>query len=299
MYAKLKRRTLAGLEEAQSGDLVSRGVDLFLISLIALNVLAVILETVDFLATRWMTFFDLFEKVSVALFTVEYLLRMWACTANERYAHPVFGRIRFALTFFAVIDLLAILPFYLPMIVALDLRFLRAVRLFRIFRLFKAGRYSESLRTMGRIFARTRAELSITLFLTLILLVLASALMYFAEQDVQPEAFSSIPAAMWWGVVTLTTVGYGDIFPVTTLGRLIGTLIAILGMGEWHCRGFSTWYGVYGARWAYGRSLNAPREAPRTSAEAPRATAVPFILTPFLFSLPFLCAARLNLRTTC
>jgi len=231
MYAEFKRRTLTVLEEARSGDPLSRSVDLFLITLIVLNVLAVILETVEPLATHWAAFFHLFEKVSVAVFTVEYVLRVWSSTAGERYAHPVFGRVRFALTFFAVIDLLAILPFYLPMVVTLDLRFLRAVRLFRIFRLFKAGRYSRSLKTMGRVFARTRTELSITLFLTLILLVLASGLVYLAEHDAQPETFSSIPAAMWWGAVTLTTVGYGDIYPVTLLGRLLGTVIAILGIG--------------------------------------------------------------------
>jgi voltage-gated potassium channel len=126
---------------------------------------------------------------------------------------------------------MAILPFYLPMIITLDLRFIRAVRLFRLVRIFKMGRYSESLRLLENVFKEKKEALLITIFMVFILLVIASSLMYFVENEAQPEVFSSILKAMWWGVATLTTVGYGDIYPVTLIGKILGGAIAILGIG--------------------------------------------------------------------
>ena len=140
------------------------------------------------------------------------------------------GRIRFALQPLQIIDLLAILPFYLPFI-GIDLRFLRAVQLFRLFRLLKMGRYSQSLTTLTNVIKSKKEELSITLFAGFILLIIASSLIYLVENEAQPEAFHSIPNSMWWGVVTLTTVGYGDVYPKTALGKIIGACIALLGIG--------------------------------------------------------------------
>ncbi|KKO18591.1 MAG: Cyclic nucleotide-gated potassium channel [Candidatus Brocadia fulgida] len=117
------------------------------------------------------------------------------------------------------------------MFLPLDLRFIRALRLFRLFRILKMGRYSESIRTLGNVLKEEKEALAITVFAVLILLVVASSLMYFVENAAQPEAFSSIPEAMWWGVATLTTVGYGDICPITPLGRFLGAIIALLGIG--------------------------------------------------------------------
>jgi len=168
------------------------------------------------------------------LFSAEYLLRLWSCTVNPAHAAPLRGRFRFALTPLLLIDLLAILPFYFSLLaplLALDLRFLRAVRLFRLFRLAKLARYSLALRTFGRVLSSKKEELLSTLFILFLLLFLASSLMYFAENKAQPEKFSSIPTALWWGVATLTTVGYGDVVPVTALGRFLASMIAILGIG--------------------------------------------------------------------
>jgi voltage-gated potassium channel len=173
----------------------------------------------------------LFEVISVAIFTVEYLLRLWSWTENEKYRHPFFGRLRYIFTPMALIDFFAILPFYMPMFIPFDLRFLRGLRLFRVFRLLKLGRYVKSLRTIKNVFVRKKEELLITTFSVLILLIFASSLMYFVEREAQPNKFTSIPAAMWWGISTLTTIGYGDIFPITVLGKLLGSLIAILGIG--------------------------------------------------------------------
>ncbi|MCE5278070.1 MAG: ion transporter [Planctomycetaceae bacterium] len=146
------------------------------------------------------------------------------------YSRPVLGRLRAAASPMMLIDLLAILPFYLPFIDA-DLRFLRSLRLLRIFRLAKIARYSNALQTLGRVLGNHKVELAATGFVMLILLILSSTLMYYAENDAQPQAFSSVPASMWWAVATMTTVGYGDMCPVTPLGKVLGSFIAILGIG--------------------------------------------------------------------
>jgi len=227
----VKKRIFEILEIAPPGDLGSRIFDIFIITLISLNVIAVILETVESISSRHENFFIIFEMFSIVVFTIEYLLRLWACTADRRFENPLIGRIQFAVTPLIVVDLMAILPFYLPMIFPLDLRFIRILRLFRFFRLFKMARYSEALKMLGSVLRAKKEELVIALFVVLILLVLASSLMYFFENEAQSQAFSSIPASMWWGVATLTTVGYGDVYPVTPIGKALAAIIAILGIG--------------------------------------------------------------------
>jgi voltage-gated potassium channel len=204
---------------------------LFLLNLILLNLVAVILETVPDLASRYGVAFDVFEAVSVAIFSVEYLLRLWSCTSNPKYRHPILGRIRFALTPLALVDLIAIAPAYVPGDVFLDLRYVRVVRLVRLLRVLKMARYSQTLRTFSNVVGARAWDLGLIGFFLVVLLIVASITMYFAEHDAQPEVFSSVPAAMWWAVVTLTTVGYGDIYPVTPLGKLFGSIIALLGIG--------------------------------------------------------------------
>lgn len=227
----MKRRVHEILEVAAPGDRTGRILNLSLMLLIILNVTAVILETVRELHTHYDVFFSVFDLFSVAVFSIEYLLRVWSCTADERYAaSPVRGRIRYMKTPMAIIDLVAILPFYLPLVLV-DLRFVRAIRLFRLFRLFKMARYSESMRTLGRVLTLKKEELLVTLFTLLILLIFSSSMVYYVERESQPEVFTSIPAAMWWGVVTLTTVGYGDVYPITPIGKFIGALVILVGIG--------------------------------------------------------------------
>jgi voltage-gated potassium channel len=129
-----------------------------------------------------------------------------------------------------LIDLFAILPFYIPTS-GLDFRVLRAVRLTRLFRILKLGHYSQSLRTLGKVLKSKREELIVTLFAGVILLIIASSIMYYIERDTQPDKFNSILSAMWWGVSTLTTIGYGDIYPITTLGKIVGSFISVMGIG--------------------------------------------------------------------
>lgn len=213
----------------KSGDL-SWYFDVFIITLIILNVIAVVLESIEPLRQQFRTQFEYFELFSVIVFTVEYILRIWTANLIPEYKKPVTGNLKYALTPLAIIDLIAFLPFYLPF-VGVDLRLLRMLRIFRLFRLFKIARYTEALSFITRVFKKKKEELVISLIFTVFLLLIASTLMYYVENESQPENFSSIPETMWWGIATLTTVGYGDIYPITPLGQFLGGIIAIIGIG--------------------------------------------------------------------
>ena len=220
------------LHEAPPDNLASRRVNVAIMTIIVLSVISVILESVSSLMEQYRPVFRTIEWVTVIIFSIEYALRIWTCTLDARYAAPVTGRLKFAVTPMALIDLAAVLPFYLPFFVRLDLRFLRAVRLVRLLRIFKLGRYSSALQTLGTVFTKKREELLVTLFVVAIVIILASSVMYFVEnQTGNAAAFSSIPSAMWWAVVTLTTIGYGDMYPTTPLGKFLGAVIALLGIG--------------------------------------------------------------------
>lgn len=249
----IRQRIHEVLSVAQNGDASSRAFDIFLLALIGLNLLAVILESVQALETAYSNFFRGFEVFSVAIFTLEYLLRVWTCVEDPRYIAPIAGRARFIFTPLALIDLLAILPFYLVFISA-DLRVLRVLRVFRLLRVAKVARYSKTLQIFIRVLGRAKMELLFTVFLMAVLLLLSSCLMYFAEHEAQPSAFSSIPAAMWWSIATLTTVGYGDIYPVTGLGKVLASFIAIFGIGM-----FALPTGVLGA--AFLEEIRAEKRA--------------------------------------
>ena len=227
----LKKRVYQILELAQPGDKFSRAFDIFIISIILLNIFAVILGSIQTLAIKYSGFFRIFEVISIVIFTLEYILRLWTATENQRYKKPFVGRIIFALTPLALVDIIAVIPFYLPMLIPIDLRFIRALRLLRLLRLLKIGRYSDSLRLFGRVIKSKKEELLITTFAIFILLTISSSLLYYVESGAQPDKFSSIPEAMWWGVATLTTVGYGDVYPITALGKLLGAIISLLGIG--------------------------------------------------------------------
>jgi voltage-gated potassium channel len=204
-----------------------------MVCLILLNVTVVILETVRGIHAIFLWEFFIIDLVSVIIFTIEYFLRLWVCTLYEEYSHPITGRLRFAVTPYMIIDALAIFPFYLPLIIPVtlvDLRFLRILRLFRILRILKLGRYSDAVNTFHRILTRKKEELLLALSLLFIAMVLASALMYYAEHEAQPEIFASIPHAMWWALVTLATVGYGDVYPVTATGKLLSGVVVIVGI---------------------------------------------------------------------
>lgn len=176
--------------------------------------------------------FRAFEVFSVAVFTVEYVGRSWSAVAAPGYEGPITGPLAFASRPLLIVDLLAILPSSLGALgVGADLRFLRALRLIRLLRLFKLARYSESMQAFAIVLRKKKPDLVITLFANVLLLIVASSVVYYVEHDVQPEAFSSIPQTTWWGIATLTTVGYDDVTPVTPLGQFFGTITAVLGIG--------------------------------------------------------------------
>lgn len=249
MTLRLRVHQLLGV--ASDGDRLSRVVDLSLVLLIVANILAVVLDSVPALHAEHEALFERFEATSLVVFGLEYLLRLWSCVEDPRFAAPLAGRLRCALRPMMLIDLLAILP---GMLTATDTRVLRALRLLRLLRLLKLTRYSSSLQTFGRVLRGKAPELLSTLFVMLLLLVMASSLMYLLEHDSNPQ-FDSIPAAMWWGIATFTTVGYGDVTPITAAGRLLGGAVAILGIAM-----FAIPAGLLGA--AFGEEMHRRRGAP-------------------------------------
>ena len=208
---------------------MSRSLDVFIIALIVVNTLAEILETVGPIYNAAPLFFKILEITSMVLFTVEYLLRMWSCTAESRYSHPIYGRLRFGVTPLLLIDLIALAPFYLPFLGLDDLRVLRALRLLAW--AARLGRYFEGIRTLGMVLRSKIYELLTVVVVLGVMLVLASSVMYYAEHRAQPDDFASIPEAMWWSIITLTTVGYGDVSPVTPMGKFMAGIIAVMGIG--------------------------------------------------------------------
>lgn len=216
------------LERSNRGDPVGRCIEFSLVVLISLNVICVILETVDSIYARFAVHFQAIEIISVAVFTVEYLARLW-CSAENAPGGPALGeRIRYACSPLAIIDLLAIAPFYLSFFLAFDLRFLRVLRLLRI---FKLTRYSSAMTMLLDVFRQEASAFFAGFFILMVLLILTASGAYLVEQGAQPEKFGSIPDAMWWATATLTTVGYGDVTPITPLGKFFGACVTVIGIG--------------------------------------------------------------------
>lgn len=209
-------------------------INIFIISLIILNVLAVMLETVPALhkdptAQRFFHYFDL---VSVIVFTTEYVLRVWSSNHEEKYKHSIWGRLKYMVSPGALIDLIAFLPYYVHVIVGLDLRMLRILRLMRFFRLFRLTAYMKSAHMITNVFKKRFNELLLSLVLVIFLIIIASCAIYFAEHQhpVNQYKFTSIPATIWWSVVTLTTTGYGEMYPMTHLGKAMAMVIMLTGV---------------------------------------------------------------------
>lgn len=205
-------------------------INAFIIFLIISNVLVVILETVPSLHDKYQTFFYYFDLISVIIFSIEYVLRVWSCDHDPRYRHNFFGRVKFMFSAEGLIDLLAILPFYVHVVVGLDLRMLRILRLLRFLRLFRLTAYMKSAKMIRNVFVKRASDLKLSVVLILILIIIASSIMYFAEHAAQPTVFSSIPATLWYAIVTLTTVGYGDMIPVTIIGKVMTGVIMLSGV---------------------------------------------------------------------
>ena len=227
--ANLRGRVYGILEHPDLTNPLDRAVNGLITTAIILNILALILGTVTPVNRVASGLFGYIEGISVLVFTIEYLLRVWSCTASPRYMRPLVGRLRFALTPFVVIDLLAIAPFYTS-VLPLDLRCARVLRILRFLWFGRLGQHSQALQAIVSVLVKRSYELGVIWCIGLVILLIASSSIYFAEYAIQPEVFPNILAAMWWSVVTLTTVGYGDAYPITVLGKLIGAMVAITGI---------------------------------------------------------------------
>jgi voltage-gated potassium channel len=227
-WFKLRNFVYNNLHNDEYETPFSRCINWFLILLIIGNVVAVLLESVNQIYSTYQFYFDIFENISIVIFSVEYVLRFWSVVEKSPFDSGWKVRWQYVTSGAAIIDLLAILPAYVNFFVHIDLRFLRTLRLLR---LLKLTRYFVSLQILLRVIEREKGSFQAVIFILMIMIVMAAAGIYVVESRAQPEVFSSIPASMWWAVVTLTTVGYGDVTPITPIGRFLGALITILGVG--------------------------------------------------------------------
>lgn len=230
MYQQLKRNIFMIIQPAEHGSIASRVFDLAITLLILWSVLAVFVATFQ-LPEAAVRFLAKAEVVTVVIFTAEYLLRIWTADLLYPELTPLRARFRYMRSSMAVIDLVAILPFYLPYLIPIDLISMRAIRLVRLLRILKLNRYTDALVSIGAIFKEKSRQLIASSLFVGLLLIIASLLIYNAEHEAQPDKFQNAFSGIWWAVATLTTVGYGDIYPITALGKILGAIIAILGIG--------------------------------------------------------------------
>lgn len=208
---------------------ISFYVNIGLSLLIFLNTLAIIFHTLPNLKAEYDHFFLDFEVFSVAIFTVEYLLRVWSCVERKEYRHPFWGRLKYVFSVWGLVDFFAIFPFYASLL-AIDLGFIRILRLLRIVRLFRVSKYFHALRVIQAVIRDKKEELLLSFSFILFLLLTLSSLVFYIENSAQPTVFKSIPDALWWGVNAMTTVGYGDMHPITPVGKILGGLMAVVGV---------------------------------------------------------------------
>jgi len=208
----------------------SKALGYFLVVLIIGNVFTLIFSTVKEYNDIYGELFLDFELFSIVVFTIEYILRLWVSNLDQQYKGGFSGRLKYFISTLAIIDLIAILPFYLHLIGLIDLRVLSMLRISRMLRIFKLKRYVHSLQIIWKVITGKKEEIFIAIFIIFFLLIVSSSLVFIAEHDAQPDKFSSIPATMWWGIATLTTVGYGDMTPVTAMGKIFGAFTAVFGI---------------------------------------------------------------------
>ena len=227
--SRLKKKVFR-IVQSSDGYWPSQLFDGVIMLLIVASVLSVFAETFP-LADSTMATLDRIEFIISIVFSVEYFLRVWTADLLHPDLSPWRARWKFVRSGMAIVDLVAVLPFWLPMLLPSHLLGLRAIRLVRILRILKLNRYMEAIAAIGEVFRKKSRELAASFGFICLLMLLSSLLMYHAEHDVQPDKFTNAFAGLWWAVATLTTVGYGDIYPVTAIGRLLGAAIAILGVG--------------------------------------------------------------------
>lgn len=228
-YLTIKQKIYNSIEKKEAPHSISMFFHVFMIILILANVLITITETVESFYQQFSNECELFEQFTTVVFICEYIFRIWCCNAKEKW-NVKYGRLKFAMTPLMIVDLLSILPVFIPFFVSSDLFFLRITRLSRIFRLFKLCHYSKAFDVINNVFNKKREYLIISFMFMFSILIIVSCIMYIVEHQAQPDVFSSIPATMWWGIITMTTVGYGDAAPITPIGKFITSIVAIIGI---------------------------------------------------------------------
>ena len=224
---KSLRKTIYMILERENHSLIDKLVHYSLMILILLTVIAVILESDSEIYNKHQTLFMVLEYISIIVFTIEYFLRVWSSGENKKYKNFK-GRIKYMFTPMAIIDLLAVLPAWLGLFISRELMILRGLRLIRV---FKLTRYSRSMNLLMSVLKQESANIFSAFFVLTILILIAATGMHIVEGSFQPEKFGSIPKAIWWATVTLTTVGYGDVVPLTAPGKIFGIIILMSGIG--------------------------------------------------------------------
>jgi len=228
-YKRAQEKMFHTLETTDTPTKLTKFINLFILALIVINTVLIVVETFNipeymFVILGWV------ELVSVIIFSGEYLLRLWIAPLHRPKMNPWLARLRWMITPMAIIDLLAVLPFFIPAS-GVDLRVLRGLRLLRIFRLFKIGRYSDSINAIARVVKNKASQLLSAVFVLGIFMVIISVVMYSVETEAQPGVFANAFDAWWWAINTLSTVGYGDVYPITVIGRILNGVISLLGIG--------------------------------------------------------------------
>ncbi|MBR5345417.1 MAG: ion transporter [Clostridia bacterium] len=227
----MKKRIFEIISKADEGDRASKIFDGFIMTLIALSVLSIVLESFASLALKYRQVFRIFEYFSVAVFSIEYILRIW--TADLLYPNEKHPRLRYFRSFMAIVDLVAVLPSFFPFI-SIDLRYFRMIRLIRVFRILrvlKLGRYFDALTIVVKVIKKSASQLIVSIVLCCFVMLFSAIIMYSVENPVQPEKFPNVIRSLWWAINALTTVGYGDIYPITPVGRFFASIISLVGIG--------------------------------------------------------------------
>ena len=228
--ASIRSRVNAALNHPSWENRSARIVNLFLLLVIIINTLAIIFDTIPEIAFLYASAIDLIVSVSLLIFAAEYFLRIWSYSDAPTLWKRNMERFRYACSIFMIIDLVAIASLFIPVFIPRDFRLLRTVRILSVFKISRYIAYVPSVKQIGRIFFRKREIISILLCILVVVILFASTIMFLVENTAQPEKFTSIPDAMWWAAMTVTTVGYGDIYPITPLGKFLGSVITFAGL---------------------------------------------------------------------
>jgi voltage-gated potassium channel len=227
---KLRLLIYKVIRDDDENDLLSTVVDSIIIFFILINVFIIILDTFDNIRPYIEKYYKYIEIVSLIIFTLEYCLRVWTSVYIYPELKPRQARIKYIFSIKALIDLVSLLPFYF-LLININIKILRILRLVRIFSILKMNRYSKAISTVGQVIKNKATQLLSAFFVVILLIIFSSVLMYFIEHDAQPGVFDNAFSGLWWAIATLTTVGYGDIYPITIFGKILGTFIAMLGIG--------------------------------------------------------------------